>query len=128
MSCDFIGNPNQYDWLKICIEDRYNHTHSSMYDSYGSDSTSSLIEKLTLMNVSVGESFETKTYDFTDYVDKHEIYKQFLAHKCQGSSLNGPIQYKDSALILHQPSESSYTGSSGYGVYIDLRKSKGILI
>ena len=125
ITCDFIGNPNQYDWLKISIQDRNNHVHSSVYDSYGGDSASYLVEKLTPSNVNVGNSFETRTYDFTDYIDRYEIYKNFLAYKCNGSSLHGPVQYKDSTLIRHQPSEGTYTGSSGYGVYIDLRKSKG---
>ena len=35
------------------------------------------------------------------------------------------MQYKDSNLIKHQPNENTYVTTTGYPVFIDLRKSKG---
>ena len=125
VTCDFIGNPNQYNWLKITVQDRNNHVHASVYDSYGSDTASNSIEKITLSNYSVGEGYETKIIDFTDYYDRYESYKNFIAYRCSGSSLLGPVQYKDSNLIKHQPNENIYVTTTGYPVFIDLRKSKG---
>ena len=125
VTCDFIGNPNQYNWLKITVQDRNNHVHASVYDSYGSDTASNSIEKITLSNYSVGEGYETKIIDFTDYYDRYESYKNFIAYRCSGSSLLGPVQYKDSNLIKHQPNENTYVTTTGYPVFIDLRKSKG---
>ena len=125
VTCDFIGLPNQYNWIKITLLNRSNHVHASVYDSYGGDYASKEIEKITLSNYSVGESFETKIIDLTDYFERHEAYQAFLAYTCSGSSILGPVEYKDSALILHQPSENKYFTQSGYPVYIDLRKSKG---
>ena len=55
----------------------------------------------------------------------HEAYKTYLAYYCKGSSINEPIQYKNSTLIIHQPTEYEFGNNVGYPFLIDTRKSRG---
>ena len=125
LNIDFIGIPYQYDWIMITVKDRNNDVHSSVYDSYGGDIASSNIEKLTISNLAAGDSLETKTIDMLDADDIHDAYKSYLAYYCKGSSINEPIQYKNSTLIIHQPTEYEFSNNVGYPFLIDTRKSRG---
>ena len=109
----------------IHVNNRNNVVHSSVYDRYGGNAASAHIDNITLINKSVGDSLETQKIDMRDKYDIQELYKQYLAYYCNGSSINEPIQYKNSTIINRLPTEYQFKNNIGYPVLIDLRKSKG---
>ena len=87
----FLGVRRQFYWLEISLVYNKNDTHTTIYDSYNSESAAKRLKSLKLTNFTEIYSLTNeKKYDLDNLTQSHLLYKQFVVWSCNGSSVAPP--------------------------------------
>ena len=88
LKVEFLGANRQFDWLEISIVHNKSDKRTTIYDSYNRKRDAQLIKTLRLSNFTEVYSLtKEKKYDIDYLIQRHLLYKQFVAWHCNGSSV-----------------------------------------
>ena len=124
---NFLGANRQFDWIEISIVPDKSDEHTTIYDSYNREMAAQLIKTLQLCNFTeIYILASKKKYSVDNLIQRHLLYKQFLAWNCNGSSVVPLSDYMDNPIFQELPDEERYYSlKSDERVYPDLRASPG---
>ena len=132
LNVEFLGANRQFDWLEISIVNDKSDKHTTIYDSYNRELAAQKIKTLQLSNFTEIYSLTNKKkYDIDNLMQKHLLYKQFVAWNCNASSvapLTEDILSWNRFFPIYRelPDEEQYYSlKSDEKVYLDLRTSSG---
>ena len=88
LNVEFLGSNRQFDWIEISIIPDKSDKHTTIFDSYNRELAAQEIKTLKLSNFTEIYSLTNeKKYDVDNFTQRHLLYKQFVAWKCNGSSV-----------------------------------------
>ena len=109
LNVEFLGANRQFDWLEISIVSDKNNKHATIYDSYNGEMAAHLVKSLRLSNFTEIYSLTNeKKYSTDNLTQRYLLYKQFVAWKCNGSSLAPLSEYMDNPIFQELPDENTY--------------------
>ena len=99
INADFLGSNRQFDWIEISLVFDKSDKHTTIYDSYNGELTAKYIKSVKLSNFTEIYSLTNEKKSDTDNLtQKHLLYKQFVAWRCNGYStaplsdyINNPV-------------------------------------
>ena len=99
----------------------------TLYDSYNAECASRLIKSLEFANISNENSARnTLKFDVDNDLQKHLLYKQFLAWTTNGCSTANFTDFMNNPIVHELKKENEYFGgNSDERLYVDLRQSHG---
>ena len=121
------GANRQFDWIEISLVHDKSDKHLTLYNSYNVECAAKMIKSLEFANISERYSAtNTLKYDTTNNLQKHLLWKQFLAWHTDGCS-NAPItDFKNNPVAQKLLDEEDYfSDSSDERLYVGLRQSRG---
>ena len=124
---DFQGANRQFDWIEISLVYDKRDKHLTLYDSYNVECTAKMIKSLEFANISKQYSATNMLkYDTSNDLQKHLLWKQFLAWLIDGCS-NAPVtEFINNLVAQELLGESEYfSDDSDERLYVDLRQSRG---
>ena len=87
INVDFLGSNKQFDWIEISLVSNKSDKHTTIYDSYNVELAAKYIKSVKLSNFTEIYSLTNeKKYDTDNLMQKHLLYKQFVAWSCNGCS------------------------------------------
>ena len=127
ISVDMQGASRDINFLEISLEYDTSYEHETVYDSYGLELASKLIESVKFINASKAYSLTGKlSYDVNNSNEKYEMYKMFVAYQCDGPTFAPLSKYKNNPIYQDMTNEFDYgTNDTDDRIYIDMRRSKG---
>ena len=127
LNVEFLGSNRQFDWIEISIVPDKSDKHTTIYDSYNREMAAQLIKSLQLGNFTeICSLTNERKYNIDNLTQKHVLYKQFVAWKCNGSSVVPLTEYMDNSIFQELPDDQKYYSlKSDKRVYLDLRASSG---
>ena len=109
LSVEFLSANRQFDWVEISIVPDKSNKYTTTYDSYNREMAAQLIKSLRLTNFSdLCSLTNEKKYSRDNLIQKHLLYKQFLAWSCNGSSVAPISDYIDNPIFQELPDEKTY--------------------
>ena len=109
LNVEFLGANRQFDWLEISIVSDKKNKHATIYDSYNGEMAAHLVKSLRLSNFTEIYSLTNeKKYSTDNLTQRYLLYKQFVAWKCNGSSLAPLSEYMDNPIFQELPDENTY--------------------
>ena len=109
LSVEFLGANRQFDWVEISIVPDKSNKYTTTYDSYNREMAAQLIKSLRLTNFSdLCSLTNEKKFSRDNLIQKHLLYKQFLAWSCNGSSVAPISDYIDNPIFQELPDEKTY--------------------
>ena len=109
LSVEFLGANRQFDWVEISIVPDKSNKYTTTYDSYNREMAAQLIKSLRLTNFSdLCSLTNEKKFSRDNLIQKHLLYKQFLAWSCNGSSVASISDYIDNPIFQELPDEKTY--------------------
>ena len=128
MDIDFLGANRQFDWLEISLVYDKSDKHTTICDSYDVEMASKKIKSVKLPNFTEIYSLTNeKKNDIDNLTQRHLLYKQFVAWRCNGSSV-APLSDYMNKPFQELISEDDYLSvKSDERVYLDLRASSGCI-
>ena len=101
--------------------------HLTIYDSYNVEHAAKLIKSVALQNFTEAYNLtnEKKKYDVSNSMQKHLLFKQFVAWSCNGCSVALLTDYINNPIYQELPTDSKYFSSSDERIYLDLRACYG---
>ena len=126
-SLDFFGANRQFDWIELSLVHDKSDKHTTIYDSYKVEMASKKIKSLTQTKFTEIYSLANKKrYDIDNLMQKHLLYKQFVAWSCNSSSVAPLTDYMNNPIHEELISEDEYfVVFSEERTYLDLRASSG---
>ena len=90
---DFMGANKQFSFTSISLVYDKSDQHRNIYDSYNVELTSKSIKTILLENTNHSySSFNNVKFDLDEDHDQYQLYLQFVAWYCNGSSMV-PLNY-----------------------------------
>ena len=119
---DFLGSNRQFDWLEFSLVYHKSDQQATIYDSYNFELAAKTIKSMKLSNFTEIYSLpDEKKYCIDNLIQRHLLYKQFVAWSCIGSSV-APLIYQELT------DEEDYNEvKSDERIYLDLRASSGYM-
>ena len=100
--------------------------HRRVYDSYNAELASTKIKTVRLENApNTYSSFNTVKFEASNEKDKYQLYMQFVAWYCKGSSIVPLSDYAHNPTIQELPKMNKYFASGDEKMFINLRHGKG---
>ena len=128
MDIDFLGANRQFDWLEISLVYDKSDKHTTIYDSYNVEMASKKIKSVKLPNFTEIYSLTNeKKYDIDNLTQRHLLYKQFVAWRCNGSSVAPLSDYMNKPFQELISEDDYFSVKSDERVYLDLRASSGCI-
>ena len=95
----FYSANRQFDWLELSLVYNKSNKHLTVYNSYNVEHTAKKVKNATSENFTEAYSLANeKTYDVNNNIQKHVLFKQFVAWSCDRCSvapltdyINNPI-------------------------------------
>ena len=116
----------QFSFLSISLVYDSSDQHRRIYDSYNAELASTKIKTVQPENASnTYSSFNTVKFDASDEQDKYQLYMQFIAWYCKGSSIVPLSDYAHNPTIQELPKMNEYFASGDEKMFINLRRGKG---
>ena len=128
MDIDFLGANRQFDWLEISLVYDKSDKHTTICDSYDVEMASKKIKSVKLPNFTEIYSLTNeKKYDIDNLTQRHLLYKQFVAWRCNGSSVAPLSDYMNKPFQELISEDDYFSVKSDERVYLDLRASSGCI-
>ena len=128
LDIDFLGANRQFDWLEISLVYNKSDKHTTIYDSYNVEIASKKIKSVKLTNFTEIYSLTNeKKYDIDNLTQRHLLYKQFVAWRCNGSSVAPLSDYMNKPFQELISEDDYFSVKSDERVYLDLRASSGCI-
>ena len=109
INVDFFGANRQFDWTEILLVYDKSDKHTTIYDSYNVELASKIIKLVALENFTEAYALTNqKKYDINNNVQKHLLYKQFVAWHCNGCSIALLTDYIQNPIYQELPTEKEY--------------------
>ena len=106
---DFQGTDRQFDRIQISLIYGKSDKHLTLYNSYNVECAANMIKLLKFANISLQyNATNTLKYDTTNDLQKHLLWKQFLAWHTDGCS-NAPITDFINNLVAQELLEKKIT-------------------
>ena len=124
---DFQGANRQFDWIEISLWYDKSDKHLTSYDSYNAEWACKLIKSLEFANISDQySSTNTLKFDTENDLQKHLLWKQYLAWHTSGFSTAPVTVFMNNPIAQELKKENEYFGNdSDERLYVDLRQSHG---
>ena len=124
---DFLGANKQFHWIELSLVYNKSDQHTTIYDSYNHELAAKWIKSLRLSNFTKIYSLTNeKKYDVDNVIQRHLLYKQFMAWGCGVSSVALLGDYMNNPVFQELPSEDKYFDvRSDERMYLDLRAGSG---
>ena len=125
LNIEFLEANRQFDWIESSVVNDKSDKHTSTYDSYNRELAAQIIKSLKFSNFTeIYRLTNEKQYSIDNLIQKHLLYKQFVAWHCNGSSVAPLTDYMDNPIFRELPDEDEYFSlNSDKRVYLDLRAS-----
>ena len=116
----------QFDWLEISLVYDKIDKHTKMYDSYNVELAAKYTKRVKLENFTKIYSLTSeKKYSIDNIIQKHLLYKQFVAWSCNGCSIAPRTDYIHNLVYQELNDESNYFGDRSKGrICLDIRASR----
>ena len=126
-SVDFQGANRQFDWIEISLVYDKSNKHLTAYDSYNAECASKFIKSLEFANISDQySSTNTLKFDLDNYLQKHLLWKQYLAWHTNGCSTAPVTDFMNNPIAQELKKENEYFRNKfDERLYVDLRPSHG---
>ena len=109
LNVKFSGSNRQFDWIEIFIMPDKSDKHTTIYDSYNRELAFQTIKMLQLTNFTEIYSLtNVKKYDIENLLQKHLLYKQFVAWNCNGSSVAALTEYMNNPIFQELLDKDTY--------------------
>ena len=117
----------QFDWIEISLVYVESDKHLTIYDSYNAECASKLIKSLEFANISKQySSTNTLKFDIENDLQKHLLYKQFVAWNADGCSTAPLSDFMINPIAQELKNQTDYFGNgSDKKLYVDLQQSRG---
>ena len=127
IKCWILSSNRQVNWLEISIVEDKIDKHATVYDSYNREIAAQKIKTLKLSNFpEIYRLTNEKKYDVDNLTQKHLLCKEFVAWKCNGSSVAPLTEYMNNFMFHELPDEDKYFDATNDDrTYLDLRASSG---
>ena len=127
LNVEFLSSNRQVNWLEISIVEDKIDKHATVYDSYNREIAAQKIKTLKLSNFpEIYRLTNEKKYDVDNLTQKHLLCKEFVAWKCNGSSVAPLTEYMNNFMFHELPDEDKYFDATNDDrTYLDLRASSG---
>ena len=124
---DFQGANRQFDWIEISLVYDKSGKHLTAYDSYNAECASKFIKSLEFANISdQHSSTNTLNFDIGNDLQKHLLWKQYLALCINGCSTAPVTNFMNNPIAQELKKENEYFSDKfDKRLYIDLRPSHG---
>ena len=129
INIDFLGSNRQFDCLEISLVFDKSDKHTTIYDSYNVELAAKYIKSVKLTNFTEIYSLTNeKKYDMNNLIQKHLLYKKFVAWTCNGCSTAPLTDYISNPVCQELIDEDEYdSDKSDERVYLDLKASSGYM-
>ena len=127
LTVEFYRASRQFDWLEISLVYDKSDKHLTMYDSCNAEYAAKMIKSVSLQTYSEAYSLtnEKNKYGTSNIMQKHLLFRQFVAWSCNGCSTTPLPDYINNPIYQELPTENEYFNFNDERVYLDLRSSYG---
>ena len=124
---DFQGANRQFDWIEISFVHEKSNKNLTAYDSYNAECASKFIKSLEFANLSdQHSSTNTIKFDIGNDLQKHLLWKQYLAWYTSGCSTTPVADFLNNPIVHGLKKENGYCSDKfDERLYVDLRPSYG---
>ena len=106
---DFQGANRQFDWIEISLVYDKSDKHLTTYDSYNAECASKFIKSLEFANISdQHSSTNTLKFDMGNDLQKHLLWKQYLAWCTNGCSTAPVTDFMSNPIAQELKKENEY--------------------
>ena len=99
MDIDFLGANRYFEWIELSLVYDKSDKHTTIYDSYNVKMASKTIKSVRLPNFTEIYSLTNeKKYVIDNLMQKHLLYKQFVAWSCKDSSVAPLTDYMNNPI------------------------------
>ena len=122
---DFQGANRQFDWTEISLVYDKSDKHLTVYDSYKAECASKFIKSLESANIrDQHSSTNTLKFDIGNDLQKHLLWKQYLAWYTNGRSTAPVTDFLNNPIAQELKNENEYFSDKfEKRTYVDLRPS-----
>ena len=120
---DFQGANRQFDWIEICLVYDKSDKHLTADDSYNAECACKFIKSLEFANISdQHSSTNTLKFDIGNDLQKHLLWKQYLAWYTNGCSTAPMTDFMNNPIAQELKKENEYFSDNfDERLYVDLR-------
>ena len=120
---DFQGANRQFDWIEICLVYDKSDKHLTADDSYNAECACKFIKSLEFANISdQHSSINTLKFDIGNDLQKHLLWKQYLAWYTNGCSTAPMTDFMNNPIAQELKKENEYFSDNfDERLYVDLR-------
>ena len=124
---DFQGANRQLARIEISLVYDKSDKHVTAYDSYNAECASKCVKSLEFANISnQHSSINTLKFDIGNDLQKHLLWKQYLAWYTNGCSTAPVIDFMNNPIAQELKKENEYFSDKfDERLYVDLRRSHG---
>ena len=117
----------QFDWLEVSLVYDKSDKHTTIYDSYNHELATKTIKSIKLSNFTEIYSLTNeKKYSINNLMQRHLLWKQFVAWSCNRSSVAPISDYMNNTIFQELgDKDDHYDIKSNERIYLDLRESPG---